>query len=205
MAKRLELSHIEQTYLMTITYHGGGCFRIQSGSFSLVVDAASERFKADVAVKTLFDSSENKTSDENLNEINTAGEYEIGAARISGFQIQEESNQKEVKSMYVATVEDVRLGFLGHASQIPSPETLEQFSDIDILFVPIGEGKNNGLNIEDAAKIVKQIEPRIVIPSLAKNPKEFFKELGKSAEATEKLTIKKKDIAEGLTAVWLRE
>lgn len=189
---------------MTITYHGEGCFRIQSGNFSLIVDAASERFKADVAIKTLAAPSENQASDENHHEITTAGEYEISEARISGFQIQEESSQKEIKSVYIATIEDMRLGFLGHISNVPPPETLEQFADIDILFVPV-DGKNAGLSAEDAAKIVKQIEPRIVIPSLIKNPKEFLKELGKNAEATDKLTLKKKDIAEGLTAVWLKE
>ena len=202
---------------MTITYHGEGCFRIQSGNFSLIVDASSERFKADVAIKTLATPSENKEGGENPREITTAGEYEISEARISGFQIQEDppagGSRKEIKSVYIATIEDMRLGFLGHISSVPSPETLEQFADIDILFVPLRDTNirmhandtNIGLSAEDAAKIVKQIEPHIVIPSLIKNPKEFLKELGKSAEATEKLTIKKKDVAEGLSAVWLRE
>lgn len=189
---------------MIITYHGEGCFKIQSGNFSLVLDPPSERFKADVILKTTSEEIKDPILRANPAEIATGGEYEVGGSRIKGFQLAEEGGL--VKTAYVAEVEEMRLGFLGHASKVPSPETQEEFADVDILFAPLDDlTHNTGLSPEDAGKIVKQIEPHIVIPTHTKNPKEFLKELGKTAEPVQKLTLKKKELPTGLEVVWIRE
>ena len=51
------------------------------------------------------------------------------------------------------------LGDLGHTLQ---EEQLEEVADADILFVPIGGG--NTLNATQAAEVISQVEPRMVIP-----------------------------------------
>lgn len=196
---------------MIITYHGEGCFRIQSGDFSLVVDPTSERFKADITLRTLAPQGEPATGPlrpGNPHEITTAGEYEISGVMVRGFQLPDGSNtpttrkSREFKIAYAVQWEEMRLGFLGRASEMLDPETLEQFADIDILFIPLDAPYLSG---EAAAKIVKQLEPRIVIPTLSKNPKSLLKELGQTAEPTEKLSIKKKELGTGLKVVWLKE
>ncbi len=207
---------------MTITYHGEGCFRIQTGDFSLVVDPTSERFKADITLRTLASSSEDPMLHRDPHELTSAGEYEINNVRINGFQVPNQTRDnpssapdsanassgkkategKEIKTIYVVEWEEMRLGFLGHLSKMLEPEALEQVGDVDILFVPLGASY---LSAEVAAKIVKQVEPHIVIPSFAQNPKDLLKELGQTAEPVQKLTLKKKELGLGLRVVWIKE
>lgn len=196
---------------MTITPHGEGCFRMQSGDFSLVLDPSSERFKANITLRTLIPlgtmsrgGTESLTSGPlhpgDPHELTTAGEYEIQGVSIKGFQLPPQ--ERELRTAYTVEWEEMRLGFLGHASEMLDPEALEQFADVDILFVPLDAPYLSG---ENAAKIVKQVEPHIVIPVFTKNPKALLKELGQSAEPIEKLTIKKKELGAGIKVVWLKE
>lgn len=190
---------------MIITYHGEGCFRVQSGSFSLVLDPPNERFKADIVLKTEAPHSEELILRTNPKEVLTGGNYEIGGVRISGFQAPE-TNEKKLKTIYVAEIEDMKLGFLGKLRETPQPEIMEEFADVHILFVPLNDlAKEIGLDPQDAAKVIKQVEPRIAIPTHTKNPREFLKELGKTAEPTEKLAIKKKELPASLEVVWIKE
>ena len=64
----------------------------------------------------------------------------------------------------------------------------------------------------DAAKLIRQIEPRMVIPSFFKVPglkrksedaSEFLKELGMKAEPVDKISIKHKELGEKLQVVLL--
>jgi L-ascorbate metabolism protein UlaG (beta-lactamase superfamily) len=69
---------------------------------------------------------------------------------------------------------------------------MEEFSEPDVLFLPVGGG--HFLEPEVAAKIAKQLEARIVIPSFYKDPAEFLKAFGKKGEEMEKFVFKQKDI-----------
>ena len=56
------------------------------------------------------------------------------------------------------------------------------------------------------SKVIKQIQPKIVIPSYKKPDelKEFLKEVEKKAEPEEKLVIKKKELTPGTKVVVLK-
>jgi L-ascorbate metabolism protein UlaG (beta-lactamase superfamily) len=82
--------------------------------------------------------------------------------------------------------------FLGHLSKPIDATLMEVFSDPDVLILPIGGG--HYLEAEVAAKIAKQLEARIIIPSFYKTPDEFLKSLGKKVEVVDKLVFKQKDI-----------
>ena len=81
-------------------------------------------------------------------------------------------------------------------------ETLEAIGPVDILFLPIG-GKTV-IDAEAASKIANQLEPKIIIP-MHYEKKElavFLKESGiESSKPEEKLTVKKKELAEDKTRV----
>lgn len=176
---------------MIITYHGEGCFKIQSGNLSVVVDPLNDRMKPDVVLKTAVpfpgETSEVKT-------IAGPGEYEIEGIEIRGVQLVSESSSKLIKTAYLVTFEEIKLGFLGETFKVPESEVLEALGDAEILFLPVG-GKPY-LEPEEAAKVVKQIEPAIVIPSFYKNPKDFCEEMGQKPGPQEKLVIKKKEVVE---------
>ena len=116
---------------MIITYHGEGCFKIQSGNLSMVVDPLNDRMKPDVVLKTASpfpgEIPDPKT-------ITGPGEYEIEGIEIRGVQLLKESSPKLIKTAYLVTFEEIKLGFLGEAFDMPEPEVLEALGDAEILF-----------------------------------------------------------------------
>jgi len=202
---------------MIITYYGENSFKIQSGEFTILtdpVDASSgltpPRFKYDILLKTLtafppheqaVEQSPSTGSGQSIS-IYGPGEYNVEDATIFGYLSENEVTDKILKTVYVVTLEDIKLCFLGHLADIPSPAIMERLEDIDILFVP--GGGTPYIDQKKVAKLVKQIQPKIVIPTAFKVPglkrqaedlKTFLEELDqKDAESQEKLTIKKKDL-----------
>jgi L-ascorbate metabolism protein UlaG (beta-lactamase superfamily) len=92
----------------------------------------------------------------------------------------------------------VHLGDLGHVLE---NEHLEHLVGADILMIPVG-GEYT-IDGGEAAKVVSQIEPRMVIPMHYKikglkididTADKFIKELGIKAENEDKLKISKKDL-----------
>ncbi|KKQ21790.1 hypothetical protein A2999_01365 [Candidatus Wolfebacteria bacterium RIFCSPLOWO2_01_FULL_38_11] len=198
---------------MIISYYGEGCFKIQSGELNILTDPPNPssglpapRFKADLIVKTLAQiPSANEPSNQQDNQlIYGPGEYNVKEIDLIGLGLAKESTNKFIKTIYILKAESLRICLLGHISELPEPLVAERLEEIDILFVPAG-GKPF-LDQKLAAKLIKQIEPKIIIPSFFKIPglkrpaadiKEFLEEVnhGKS-EPVEKLTIKKKDLVE---------
>jgi len=202
------------------------------GSASLTTSAGLTvpRFKSDVILKTLTSLPiiNSQPSMVNGQLIHGPGEYNISAKggsasggkdiNITGFALpagQTESpasakatagrSEKFIKTVYLIKIEGVNLCFLGHISETPEPAILEHLEEIDILFIPAGG--EPFINQKAAAKVVKQTEPKIVIPSFYKIPNLkrsagdisiFLEEFNgeKKQEAREKLVIKKKDLAD---------
>jgi L-ascorbate metabolism protein UlaG (beta-lactamase superfamily) len=76
---------------------------------------------------------------------------------------------------------------------MPEGDFLDDISNPDVLFLPVGE--KPVLKPEEAVKIVKKLEPKIIIPSFVhENTKEFLKILGQKRDPEEKFVFKKKDI-----------
>jgi L-ascorbate metabolism protein UlaG (beta-lactamase superfamily) len=138
--------------------------------------------------------------------ISGPGEYEVKGIEITGYQMQKESTKDTIKSVFLIKVEDLRLGFLGYIAETPDADALERLGEVDVLFVPAGGAPY--LSAEQAAKLVKQINPKIVVATLFKIPKlarkagdvkEFLSELELKAEPQEKLVVKQKDLPQHLT------
>lgn len=184
---------------MVLNYFGNGCFRLQSGDTSLLLNPENNRLKADVTLRTLVPAADPLAADaasaasDNEATISFPGEYEIKEIEILGFPIASESTEKFVKTAYAAYWEGMKFVFLGHLTKPMDAALMEEFSDPDLLILPAGGG--HFLEPEVAAKIAKQLEARIVVPSFFKSPDEFLKSLGKKAEKAEKFVFKQKDIA----------
>lgn len=188
---RLFLISLSQT--MVINYFGNGCFRLQSGETSILVDPENNRLKADVVLKTLTPTADAPMETSDAISISFPGEYEAKEIEILGFPIAGESTEKFLKTAYAVFWEGMKFIFLGHLSKPLDTSLMEEFSEPDVLFLPVAGG--HFLEPEVAARIAKQLETKIVIPSFAKNPSEFLKALAKKAEPTEKFVFKQKDIA----------
>lgn len=193
---------------MVINWYGEGCFKVQTGGLTLLSDPFENsigltppRGKTDLTIKTLTPYPLPEKEDEEI--ILGEGRYEIKGIEVEGFELAKESTNKFFKTAYVVKAEDLNLCFLGHMSEYPEPDILENLKNIDILFVPAGD--KPFLSVETAAKLIKQIEPKIAMASFFKTPglkrscddfRELAKELGQKTEPEEKLTIRKKEISE---------
>ena len=179
---------------MVVNYFGNGSFRLQSGETSILLDPENNRLKADIVLRTLTATEGTEDADGSDGaSIGFPGEYEIKEIEIVGSPIVQESTEKFLKTAYSVLWEDMKLVFLGHCSHPLSATLMEEFFEADVLFLPAGGG--HFLEPDVAAKIVKQLEARIVIPSFTKNPADFLKALGTKTEPVEKFVFKTKDIA----------
>lgn len=194
---------------MIINWYGEGCFKIQTGGLSLLTDPFESsigltpaRGKNEIILKTITGW---PMKDEEIEGqvIRGAGEYEAKEVLISGYSLPAESADSFFKTAYKVTAEEITMGFLGHLSEGISPEASEKMKGVDILFIPAG-GKPF-IGDEAAAKLIKQLEPKIIVASFFKTPglkrtsadwKNLSDELDLKPEILEKLTIRKKEIAE---------
>lgn len=94
------------------------------------------------------------------------GEYEIGDFSIRGVQATRHLDteaDEPVSTMYRIEVGDVRLGVLGNIAPKLSEDQQEGIGIIDILILPVGGGGYT-LDATSAATIVRQLDPKVVIP-----------------------------------------
>lgn len=178
---------------MVITYFGEGGFRLQSGEVSVLIDPQGNRLKADLTIFTKADLDANVVSEEGV--INFPGEYEGHGVEIDGAPIKEESKGKTVQSAYLIRMEDIKVAVLGGIEKTPSAEVLDSLDEPDILILPAQKGKY--LSAEDAAKLAKQLEPAVVIPSFYGSEAELQKSFESKSVAEEKFVCKKKDLERG--------
>lgn len=203
-------------YTMIINWYGEGCFKIQTGGLTLITDPFDSsigltppRGKADAVLKTLTswpleeERGKKKEESEDGKMISGAGEYEIKGIEVRGWPLLKESSEKFFKTSYKIVAEEMTLGFLGHLSEELSPEANQNLKEADLLFIPAG-GKPF-LNQEAAAKLVKQLNPKIVVASFFKTPglkrassdwKALAKEMDQKPETLEHLTVKRKEVRE---------
>lgn len=115
--------------------------------------------------------------------------------------------------VFKVNAEGLNVVHLGRLNKKVEAEVLEKVGTPDILFVPVGDGKEY-LNPEDAAALVTALEPRIVIPMAyrcdtdpgAQPVEAFIKEMGLKPEMTDKkFIIKQKDLPQEETKLMILE
>ena len=190
---------------MIISWLGEAGIRIQSKDTVVIIDppAASTGFKptrqaVQIIALTQADGRDAKSLTGEPFMIDSPGEYERQNVFIYGLPIAADPGRVHFR----LETEDLSLGHLGNLAVKLDNGQAGAFEEVDILFVPVG-GKSV-LDAEEAAELVSQIEPRIVIPIQFKIPghpsaygsiEAFLKEMGaKSAATIDKLKIVKKDL-----------
>ncbi len=203
---------------MVITHHGGQCFKVTFGDTTIVFDPVAKgaslpavRFGADIALISrnhpdMAGSEEVAFGGKEPFMISGPGEYEKEGITIQGFLTKSEyalpkGQLSAVNTMYALTLEGMTLVHLGALSDTSlPPEAKEAIDEIDVLFVPVGG--DGVLDAAQASKLATFLEPKVIIPmhwsgmGEPKSLEAFLKEEGGEEEKVEKLTIKKKDIAE---------
>jgi len=204
---------------MQITWKGQACFHIivqgtGHEQVKLVIDPFDPSIglkmpsiEADVALCTHDHQDHNNTKSVKGDAfiITGPGEYEIQDVSIQGipsFHDDTQGQERGKNTIYVIGAEGIRLCHLGDLGQAElASEQISKIGNVDILFVPVGGVYT--VDARTAAKIVNQIEPRIVIPMHYFLPNlkfkldkvdDFLKEMGvKNVEPQSKLTLKVRD------------
>lgn len=110
------------------------------------------------------------------------GEYEVANTLVIGlasFHDKEEGLQRGKNTIYVIEVDEVSVCHLGDLGHILTSQQVEDIGNVDILLVPVGGVST--INATEAAQIVRQLEPKAVVPMHYKTP-----ELGVELEPVER-------------------
>ncbi len=146
------------------------------------------------------------------------GEYEIKGVHIVGtssFHDEEKGAKRGSNTMYHMEIDGVRLAHLGDLGHTLSSHDIEQLGEVDILFIPVGGIFT--IDAKQAAEIITEIEPSIVIPMHYGKPElnqktfgelaslaHFLKEMGKVGVVPQpKLSVTKDKLPEELQVIVL--
>ncbi len=195
---------------MEITWLGHSCFRIRSKEASIVTDPYDDsiglkigKVTADILTITHGHGDHNNRAavGGEPKVVDGPGEYEIRGVLITGIRTSHDdgSGKRGSNTVYLVEAEDLVVCHLGDLGHVPTPEQVEQMSNVDILMIPVGG--NYTINAGQAAEVVSLIEPKIVIPMHFKieglkveldTVDKFCREMGvKSPQPQPKLTVTK--------------
>jgi L-ascorbate metabolism protein UlaG (beta-lactamase superfamily) len=161
---------------MEISWLGHSCFQLRGKHVTLVTDPFSPQQgsslrlgKINASIVTI---SHNHPGHNyvagiggNPRIVRGPGEYEISDVLITGVaSYHDDKHGREYgrNTIYVIHMDELvicHLGDLGHTLQ---EEQLEEVADADVLLIPIG-GQHT-INATQAAEIISQVEPHVVIP-----------------------------------------
>ncbi|GAC1390746.1 MAG: MBL fold metallo-hydrolase [Candidatus Saccharimonadales bacterium] len=155
---------------MDIQFYGANCVKLSSKKASVVIDDNL----SDLGLKSITKNGDillftnkhsNLKSDIKL-VIDLPGEYEVSDASIQGIAARGHMDEeKQAKAtIYKIIIDDIRVVALGHIYPELSESQLEAIGTVDVLIVPVG-GFGYTLDSVGALKLIKKIEPKIVIPT----------------------------------------
>jgi hypothetical protein len=192
---------------MEIKYFGYSFFRFKGREMVLCTDPfddslglkippqASDLVLFSSPAKNGFEKVINKpVNREKIFVIDGPGEYEVGGVFVLGAQ-------SEKSTVYVVTMDGLRLVFLGGLTEKLTDKQVEEIDGVDILFLPVGD-KKMALDAKKAVEITNQIGPKIIIPMSYQIPglkvelgplDDFLKEMGVEEKNLQDKLIVSKD------------
>jgi L-ascorbate metabolism protein UlaG (beta-lactamase superfamily) len=190
-----------------VTWLGQSCFRLRGKNAAVVTDpyppALGPKLKLEADVVTVsheHDNHRNVGAVRDAYVVEGPGEYEVAGVLVNGLPTYHDDKNGEEhgrNTAYVIELDDVRVCHLGDLGHTLDDATLGAIGNVDVLLVPVGGGA--ALDGARAAEVVRQVEPRFVIPMHYGHPsirmelapvERFLKEMGvASSEAQTKLAV----------------
>jgi L-ascorbate metabolism protein UlaG (beta-lactamase superfamily) len=153
-----------------LQFFGANCVRVSTKKATILIDDNLSDLGLKSVAKAgdihVFTGPHGESAVEPRLVIDQPGEYEVADISIQGIDARghiDEAGQRSV-TMYKIVVDDVRIAVVGHIYPELSNSQLEAFGTIDVLFIPVG---GNGFTLDPvgALHVIKEIEPKIVIPT----------------------------------------
>ncbi|MGE3796383.1 MAG: MBL fold metallo-hydrolase [Thermomicrobiales bacterium] len=204
-------------------WFGHNCFRIKTREATIVTDPvgrntgiAMARQTADIVTVSHDHAGHNNLSavKPEFSLISGPGEYEIHEVFITGIRTYHDTasgRELGYNTVYLIEAEGMNICHLGDLGHIPTTEQVEQMAQCDVLLVPVGGGPL--ITPSQAAEIVSQLEPKLVIPMQFATAigdqgrgavDAFVSALGMAApETMEKLTVRLSELSDVMQLVLL--
>lgn len=154
---------------MELQFYGANCVRIVTKKAAVTIDdnLASLGLKSvtkpnDIA---LYTTRSEGHPDAQLT-IDCAGEYEASGVSVQGVPARAHMDEAGLftATMFKLDVDDIRVAVVGHIHPDLTDDELEELGTVDVLIVPVG-GAGFTLDPIGALKVIKAIEPKIIIPT----------------------------------------
>lgn len=155
---------------MELQYYGANCLRLSAKKAQIVIDdnlaqigLKSITKPTDISLRT------NKQFPVHPDAVFSAempGEYEIAGVVIHGIAARGHMDEEGKKSSVIYTIQadESKVAVLGHIYPELSEDQLEAIGMVDVAVVPVG-GNGYTLDGAGALNVIKQIEPKVVIPT----------------------------------------
>jgi len=157
---------------MIISWYGQTCVRIQNPHINILIDPFGKSAgirpprTGGTDILLVSEPSMIPSGDSPAFSVDGPGEYERQGIYIKGIcpTSDQKAKKKEdiIPTLYILEAEGVRIAHFNLSSEI-SDKDIEAFGEVDILFLVVGSG-SRFLDGGAASRVVRAIEPKIVIP-----------------------------------------
>ncbi len=207
---------------MDISWLGHSCFRIKGRQVTVITDPYSPDLgyslgKPTAHIVTVSHQHPGHSYVQGIGDeprlVAGPGEYEIRDVLIIGvatFHDAEGGRGRGRNIVYLMEVDEISVCHLGDLGHVLTAEQVEEIDNVDVLLLPVGGVST--INAPKAAEVVRQLEPKVVIPmhyqTQALNWElepvdRFLKEIGvKQATSQPKLSLTKASLPDS-TQVFL--
>lgn len=182
---------------MNINWLGHSCFRIKGSQATVITDPYSPNLgytlgKQTAQIVTVSHQHEGHNYVQGIGGepkvIKGPGEYEISGVLIIGvatFHDAERGEKRGKNTAYLINVDEIAVCHLGDLGHVLTARQVEELDNVDVLLLPVGGVSTISATV--AAEIVRQLEPKVVIPMHYQTPvlkrelepvDRFLKEIG---------------------------
>ena len=196
---------------MEISWLGHSCFRIRGAQTTILTDPYSPGLgyslgKPTARIVTVSHQHPGHSYTQGIGGepkvVAGPGEYEVSGVLIIGmatFHDGQEGRERGKNTVYLMDVDEVSVCHLGDLGHVLNTEQVEEMENVDVLLLPVGGVST--INATIAAEVVRQLEPKVVVPMHYKTEAlkrelepvdRFLKEMGLSEVSSQpKLSVTK--------------
>jgi len=159
---------------MDISWLGHSCFRIKGKQATVIADPYSPTLgyslgKPTAHIVTVSHQHPGHSYIQGIGGerrlVTGPGEYEISGVLIIGiatFHDAEGGGKRGKNTVYLMEVDEIAICHLGDLGHVLTAEQVEEIDNVDVLLLPVGGVST--INAPMAAEVVRQLEPKVVIP-----------------------------------------
>ena len=199
---------------MDISWLGHSCFRIRGSHAIVITDPYSPSLgyslgKPTARIVTVSHQHPGHSYVQSIGGeprlVTRPGEYEISGVLIIGIATFHDADRGEKRgknTVYLMEIDEVVVCHLGDLGHVLTAGQVEEIGNVDVLLLPVGGVST--INAPMAAEVVRQLEPKAVIPMHYKTPAlnrelepvdRFLKEIGaKQVSSQPRLSVTKSNL-----------